>query len=80
MAGTILFAVSLATWISVVAPANAILAKWVPGPIPDDFAAVRHRWEAGHIAISAVKTAGLCCALAAGLSLGRSEDRSRPWT
>jgi hypothetical protein len=80
MAGTILFAVSLATWISVVAPANAILAQWVPGPIPDDFAAVRYRWEAGHIAISAVKTAGLCCALAAGLSLGRSRDRSGPWT
>jgi hypothetical protein len=80
MAGTILFAVSLATWISVVATANAILAQWVPGPIPDDFAAVRHQWEAGHIAISAVKNAGLCCALAAGLSLGRSEDRSRPWT
>ena len=56
MAGTILFAVSLATWISVVAPANAILAQWVPGPIPDDFAAVRYRWEA----------------LAGGLSLGRS--------
>jgi hypothetical protein len=60
--------------------ANAILAQWVPGPIPDDFAAVRYRWEAGHIAISAVKTAGLCCALAAGLSLGRSRDRSGPWT
>ena len=72
MAGTILFAVSLATWISMVAPANAILAQWVPGPIPDDFAAVRYRWEAGHIAISAIKTAGLCCALAGGLSLGRS--------
>lgn len=72
MAGTILFALSLATWVSMVAPMNAILAQWVPGTIPDDFAAVRDRWEAGHIAISAIKTAGLCCALAGGLSLGRS--------
>jgi hypothetical protein len=79
LTGTILFAVSLATWISVVAPANAVLAQWVPGPIPDDFAAVRYRWEAGHIAISTVKTAGLCCALAAGLSLGRSRDGSGHW-
>ncbi len=63
---------SLATWLSVVAPMNAILARWVPGPTPDDFAAVRSRREAGHIAVSAVKTAGLCCALAGGLSLGRS--------
>jgi len=74
MAATVLFALSLATWVSMVAPANAILAQWVPGPIPDDFAAVRRRWEAGHIAISAIKTAGLCCALAGGLSLGRSRD------
>ena len=79
LAGTILFAVSLAIWISVVAPANAILAQWVPGPIPDDFAAVRYRWEAGHITMSAVKTAGLWCALAAGLSLGRSRDGSGHW-
>ena len=71
MAGTILFAVSLATWISVVAPMNAILAQWIPGPIPDNFTAVRGRWEAGHIAISVIKTAGLCCALAGGLSIGR---------
>ena len=79
MAGTILFAVSLATWVSVVAPANAILAQWGPGPIPDEFAAVRQRWETGHIAISAVKTAGLCCALAGGLLLGRSRDGNGPW-
>ena len=71
MAGTILFAVSLATWVSVVAPMNAILAQWTPGPIPDSFTAVRDRWEAGHIAISAIKTAGLCCTLAGGLSIGR---------
>ena len=79
MAGTILFALSLATWISVVAPVNAILAQWVPGPIPHDFAAVRYRWEAGHIAISVVKTVGLCCALAGGLSLDHSRGGSGPW-
>ena len=71
LAATVLFAVSLATWISVVAPMNAILAQWEPGPIPENFAAVRNQWEAGHIAISAIKTTGLCCAIAAALSIGR---------
>lgn len=71
MAATILYAASLVTWISVVAPMNAILAQWDPGPIPETFAAVRDQWEAGHIAITAIKIAGLSCAIAAGLSLAR---------
>ena len=50
---------------------DAILAQWEPGPIPETFAAVRDQWEAGHIAITAIKTAGLSCAIAAVLSLAR---------
>jgi hypothetical protein len=72
MAATILYAASLATWFSVVAPVNAVLAQWEPGPIPEDFAAVRDRWETGHIVISAIKMVGLCCAIAGALSAGRS--------
>ena len=71
MAATILYATSLATWFAVVAPMNAILAQWEPGPIPDNFEAVRNRWEAGHIVISAVKVVGLSCMIAGVLSIGQ---------
>jgi hypothetical protein len=71
LAATLLYAVSLATWFSVVEPMNAILAQWQPGPIPENFEAVRNQWETGHIVISAIKTAGLSCAIAGVLSIGR---------
>jgi hypothetical protein len=71
LAGTILYAAALGTWVSVVAPMNAILAQWEPGPLPVDFAAVRDRWEAGHMAITGIKVVGLGCVIAAGLALGR---------
>ena len=71
LAATVCYAVSLATWLAVVAPMNAVLAQWEPGPVPETFEAVRNRWEAGHIAITAIKFAGLCCVIAGALSLGR---------
>lgn len=70
-AATILYATSLATWFAVVAPMNDILAQWHPGPIPEDFAAVRNLWEAGHIVISGIKVLGLSCMIAGVLSIGK---------
>jgi hypothetical protein len=69
MAATILYAVSLATWFTVVEPMNLILAQWQPGPIPDNFEAVRNQWETGHMIITVIKTIGLSCAIACVLSL-----------
>jgi hypothetical protein len=57
LAGTIGFALGLLLWFSIVAPANAVLATWTHGPIAPDFAAVRLRWESGHLVIAAVKLA-----------------------
>jgi hypothetical protein len=58
LAAAVLFAASLAAWLSIVAPANAVLATWKPGPIPPDFEAVRNRWETGHMVIAALKVVG----------------------
>lgn len=69
LAATLLYAASLATWFTVVAPANAELATWVPGPIPDDFDAVRRRWETGHMLVASIKSVGLSMAIAAVLSI-----------
>lgn len=72
LGATLLYAASLATWFAVVAPANAVLATWQPGPVPDDFAAIRARWETGHILIAAIKFAGLLCVATATLVTRRS--------
>jgi hypothetical protein len=70
LGSAVLFAAALATWLAVVAPANAVLATWRPGPIPADFVAIRNRWETGHMIIAALKLAGLS---ALGLSLLTSD-------
>ncbi len=71
LAATVLYAVSLAVWFTVVAPANAVFATWTPGPIPADFGPVTHRWETGHIVMSGIKLLGLAAILMAGLRAGR---------
>lgn len=58
LAGTILYLAGLIVWLGVVAPVNAVLATWQPGPIPADFFALRNRWETGHIVIAVLKLAG----------------------
>ena len=55
LAATLLFGFALAAWFAIVAPANAVLATWTPGPVPPGFDAVRLRWEAGHALIAAIK-------------------------
>ncbi|TPI17095.1 DUF1772 domain-containing protein [Mesorhizobium sp. B4-1-3] len=58
LVATLLYAVSLALWFGLVKPANDILATWRPGPIPDNFEAVRLRWETGHMAVTVGKALG----------------------
>ena len=58
LAGALLFALALAVWLSWVAPANGVLATWTPGPVPQNFAEIRNRWETGHMVIAALKLLG----------------------
>ena len=58
LAGTACFALGLGLWLAIVAPANGVLATWMPGPIAADFDAIRLRWETGHLLIAAVKLVG----------------------
>ena len=55
LSSCLMFALALVLWFAVVAPANAVLATWTPGPIPPEFDVVRARWERGHITIALVK-------------------------
>lgn len=68
LAAALLYALALALWFLPVKPANDVLATWVHGPIPDNFEAVRLRWETGHMAVTAAKALGfisLCLGLLA---------------
>ena len=71
VAGAACLAVGLAAWFALVAPANAVLATWQPGPIPPDFDVIRMRWETGHMVVAAFKLCGfvLLCLAVAGPSL-----------
>jgi hypothetical protein len=63
---TVFFALALLAWFLVVSPANSVLATWTAGPIPDDFDAIRWRWEAGHMVVAGLKFLGfisLACSL-----------------
>jgi hypothetical protein len=77
LAAAVLYALSLAAWVAVVAPANGVLATWRPGPIPPDFAAVRLRWETGHMVVAALKLAGFV-ALALSVTAGYRAERAKP--
>jgi hypothetical protein len=71
-AAAALLACSLATWLAWVAPANAVLATWRPGPIPEDFHMIRNRWETGHMVIAGLKLLGFTALALAVLSPART--------
>ncbi|RWN53064.1 DUF1772 domain-containing protein [Mesorhizobium sp.] len=71
LAAAVLYAVSLAMWFALVKPANDILATWVPGPIPENFEAIRLRWETGHMMVAGFKAVGFVSLVAALLFIKR---------
>jgi hypothetical protein len=77
LAAAVLYAVALATWFAWVAPANSVLATWTRGPVPADFAAVRDRWETGHMVVAAWKAIGFIALVCGLLSIPR-QGRSGP--
>jgi len=74
VAAMLLYAAALGAWALVVAPANTVLAGWTPGPLPEDFAAVRGRWETGHMIVAALKLAGF-----SALAIAILRARPRGW-
>jgi hypothetical protein len=62
-----LFAVGLVAWWILVYPVNVELAKWVNGPVPDDWADWRALWEWGQAANGLAQLAGFA-ALALAVS------------
>jgi len=77
LAGTLLLLLALASWFAMVAPANAVLATWKPGPVAPNFDAVRLRWEIGHMAVAALKALALASTCLAALAPRRPISTSQ---
>lgn len=77
LSGALLLTAGLGLWAALVAPANAVMAGWVPATLPANFAAVRDRWEGGHATVAIAKLAGFA-SLVLGLLLDGSLPGERP--
>ncbi len=71
-AAAVLFAIGLLAWWILVYPANVELAKWVNGPVPDDWASWRARWEWGEAANGLAQFVGFAALVLSVIAKGRS--------
>src|SRR5262245_2180337 len=58
LTGALLYLLALIAWATIVAPANSVLATWMPGPLPQNAHAIQLRWEVGHMIVAALKLVG----------------------
>ena len=71
VAAAFLFAAALASWFALVAPVNSVLSTWTPGPAPENFDAIRWRWETGHMVVASIKLAAFGCLVCSLLWIAR---------
>lgn len=67
VAGAVCYALALIAWVAIVSPANAVLATWLPGPLPADFESIRNRWEIGHMIVAGLKVVGFIAVASAAI-------------
>jgi hypothetical protein len=67
IAAAAMFAIGLLIWWVLVYPVNVELAKWVNGPVPDDWADWRGLWEWGQAANGLAQFAGFAVLIASVL-------------
>lgn len=67
-AAALLFAAGLIVWWLTVYPANVEMAKWVNGPVPDDWMHWRTSWEGGQAANGVLQLAGFAALIASLLA------------
>ena len=73
----LLFALALLLWWVLVYPVNVELAKWVNGPVPEDWTRWRASWEWGHATIAIGGVLGLCALGRLGAG-GHAATEARP--
>ena len=77
IAAAVMFAVGLLAWWILVYPVNVELAKWVNGPVPDDWADWRALWEWGQAANGLAQFAGFAALIASLLVTKAKEKKSQ---
>jgi hypothetical protein len=74
----LLFALAPVVWWGVVYPVHVELAKWVNGPVPDDWTTWRARWEWGHAAIACIELFGFAALVWSVLADSSPSVEERP--
>jgi hypothetical protein len=72
VAAAVFYAIGLLVWWILVYPVNVELAKWVNGPVPDDWAAWRALWEWGEAANGLAQLVGFAALVLAVIATERS--------
>src|SRR5262245_17256534 len=75
IAAAAMFAIGLLIWWVLVYPVNVELAKWVNGPVPDNWAEWRSSWEWGQAANGLAQLAGFA-ALIASVLVKKAKQRN----
>jgi hypothetical protein len=75
IAAAVLFAIGLLVWWILVYPVNVELAKWVNGPVPDNWMDWRALWEWGQTANGLAQFVGFA-ALVASVMVRKVKQRS----
>ncbi|HYB05371.1 MAG TPA: hypothetical protein VED02_01365 [Methyloceanibacter sp.] len=75
IAAAVLFAIGLLVWWILVYPVNVELAKWVNGPVPDNWMDWRALWEWGQAANGLAQFAGFA-ALVASVMVRKVKQRN----
>ena len=75
VAAAVMFAIGLLIWWVLVYPVNVELAKWVNGPVPDNWTDWRSLWEWGQAANGLAQLMGFA-ALIASVLVKKAKQRS----
>lgn len=75
LGGALLLGLGLIAWLGIVFPANQAMAGWTPAYAPDNFEAVRSRWETGHALIAGLKLTAFVSLLISALQETRAPQR-----
>jgi hypothetical protein len=75
VAAAVMFAIGLLAWWIFVYPVNVELAKWVNGPVPDNWADWRALWEWGQAANGLAQFVGFAALIAS--VLGKNDNRDK---
>jgi hypothetical protein len=77
IAAAVMFAIGLVVWWILVYPVNVEIAKWVNGPVPDNWADWRALWEWGQAANGLAQFVGFAALVLSVLATKVKKDKTK---